>query len=155
MKNVQHFQQPVWFFNYEGEIETSTLGDFLAEYWNDETTSPRGVENREQVASVLVEDGDVVTYSLNDRDGLCPDTDQVKMWAVYSWGSGGRGPAKMVSELYDTEEEAQVRILEGMEYDMQTKSSDRPMPYSSEEEIRNFREEMFLEKINQKMRDRY
>lgn len=155
MKTLKDFQFPVWYFNFEGKIETMSYDEFLVEFWNDETTSPRGVENREQIASVIVEDDEIIEYSLNDRSNLTPDEGQELKWAVYSWGTGGRGPAKKVSELFDTEEESQVRILEGFEYDLQNTSSDRPMPYFSQEEIREVNEEMTLERINEKIRNKY
>lgn len=155
MKTSTDFNQQVWFFNYQGEIETSTYAKFLKEYWADETTSPRGCENREQVCSFIIENGDIVQYSINNSDGLLPDADQELKWGVRSWGIGGRGPSSLVSELFDTEEEAETRILEGMEYDLQNSSNNRPTPYFSEIEIREQFEEIILDKIMDKIRDRY
>lgn len=155
MKTLKDFQNTVWYYNNEGTIESSTYGEFLTEFYNDDTTSPRGIENREQIASVIIEDGDIVEYSLNDRNNLTPEEGQELKWAIYSWGSGGRGPAKLISEYFDTEEEAQVRILEGFEYDLQNLSSNSPTPYFSEEEIKADYEELILDRINNKIRYKY
>lgn len=158
MKILKDFQNTVWFFNNQGKIETSTYAEFLSEYWNDETTSPRGCENREQIASFILDSEDeVITWSMNDCDNLIADEEEGEQlkWGVRSWGSGGRGPSKLVSELFDTEEEAEARILEGFEFDCHNSCSNRPSPYFSEQEIREVNEEMVLENINQLMSGRY
>lgn len=158
MKTLQDFQYPVWYFDYDGKIETSTYEAFLREYWADETTSPRGCENREQVSSFLIDSEDeIIDWSMNDKDNLTTDEsggEQLK-WGIRSWGSGGRGPSRLVSELFATNDEAQVRILEGFEYDLDNSSSNRPSPYFSEHEIRKVNEELALERINEKIRNKY
>jgi hypothetical protein len=127
-----NFQSPV--FVATDTIEEMTYAEYLREHWNDNTTSPRGVENRRQIASILTENGKIVDHSLNDRDGLVPDADQQKKWAVYSWGAGGRGPAKLDSEIFATEEEAENDILKGMERDYLTKSTNAPVCFFTRKE---------------------
>lgn len=153
MKTLKDFQNTVWYFN-NGKIESNTYENFLCEFWNDETTTPRGVGNREFTQAVTVNDLNEVIERANYSEDLTMTEDNIVKFAIYTWGSGGRGPATLL-EIFDTEEDAAVSILEGFEYDLQNKSSNRPNPYFSESEINEVNEEIVLERINEKIRNKY
>lgn len=153
MKNLKDFQNTVWYFN-NGKIESDTYENFLCNFWNDETTTPRGVGNREFTQAVTVNEINEVIERANYSEDLTMTEGNEVKFAIYTWGSGGRGPASLV-EIFDTEEEATVSILEGFEYDMLNKSCDRPMPYYSLGEILEAREERVLENIMDKIRNKY
>ena len=145
MKTLADFQNEVFIINSNNEVESMTYESYLNEYHSDETTSPRGVENRIQLASVLIDaDGEIITYSLNDRDGLIADENEGEelKWALYNWGVGGNKGSLERNYLYDSEEDAYTAILVGKEYDYHNRNTNSPYAYDSEEEAEESRVEM-------------
>lgn len=138
MRTLSDFQHNI-FVIQNNTIHQMTYEEYLNEYWSDETTSPRGVENRQQIAAVLFdENNDVLTYSLNNRDNLTPNDNETLKFALYNWGpSGNRG--QLIYEFFDTEEEAYIKLLEGKEYDYHNKSTNIPTAYESFEEAEEIR----------------
>ena len=109
-----NFYRPVFVLHYDGSIKETTFGQYLSDYWNDETTSPRGIENRRFVKAVLLnEEGKVEQSAYSDTEFYGNDESNIKH-AVYSWGIGGRGPARIDSIIYDTEEEPTMIFWQGL-----------------------------------------
>lgn len=130
------YNQAVFVMTEEG-IEQMTYAEYLCMYHNDETTSPRGIENRRFVKAVLLdEEGEIIESSREVADFYGYSEDLVK-YAVYTWGVRGRGPAKLDSELFDTEEEAKDAVLDGMEYQYQHANYNYPQMYYTEQEAIN------------------
>lgn len=134
MKNKEGYKQKVYVIEDDFAIIEMTYSDYLHEYWSDLVTSPRGVEHRRQVASVLVdENGYVYDYSLNDLDSFSTNYENAK-WGVFTWGVRGSAPIKLCSYVFDTEEEAEEDILDLMNYNYETQSRNVPSCYFTKEE---------------------
>ncbi len=146
MTTLKYFQNEVFIINHNGEIESMSYEEYLNDFHSDEMTSPRGLENRIQLASVLIgEDEEVITYSLNDRDGLIAGEGEELKWALYNWGIGGNHGHLEQGELFDTEDDAYTEILKGKEYDYQNGNYNSPTPYDSYDAAEAARIEMLAD----------
>lgn len=143
MKTIEDFQHKVYIINHNNEVEEMTYADYLNEFWSDETTSPRGVENRLHIREVEVS----CDCSDEDEDGVILHEDDCNDGAteyqVWTWGVGGNHPRYV--ETFETEEEAEVSILEGKEYDYFNNSSNAPALYDTFEEAEISRIELAAE----------
>lgn len=143
MKTLKDFQNNVYIINHKEQVEEMTYADYLNEFWSDETTSPRGVENRLHIREVEVS----CDCSDEDEDGVILHEDDCNDGAteyqVWTWGVRGNHPRYV--ETFETEEEALVSILEGKEYDYQNLSSNAPALYDTREEAEAARAEINAE----------
>jgi hypothetical protein len=86
-----------------------TYGDYLGQYWSDETTTPNGVAPRLFI--------DQIDWS--DESGYR------SVYDLRSWGVNGRGPSRSI-ETFDTEEEAELAMCESWERHYHNDSTDNP-----------------------------
>lgn len=123
MKTLKDFQNNVYIINYKGEVEEMTYADYLNEFWSDETTSPNGIANRIHIRE-------------NEEEGT---------FETWTWGVNGNHPRFL--ESFETEEEAEVSILEGKEYEYINGSMNAPAAYDTAEEAEEVRVEQCAEAI--------
>lgn len=117
-----------------------TYGDYLREYWSDETTTPNGIAPRLFVAEI--EHGD--EYIITDRDDIYNSREEAEdaanadgiplsriishtgmTYEVRSWGVNGSGPSRLL-ETFDNKEEAELAICARWEYHYYNDSTDAP-----------------------------
>lgn len=125
MKALIDFKNEIFIINTDGEIEAMTYDRYLGDHGADETTSPRGVAPRIHVREVEVEK---VIGEDEDGDDV---TEMVTEWQLWTWGVMGNNPRYL--ESFETEEEAEVSVLEHFEYNLE-KNWDAPTAYDSYEE---------------------
>lgn len=130
------YEFPVYII--EGDkINEMTMKEYLERYWNDETTTPEGRDNRTQVRGILLgRNGELLDYYRDedsidleyyeDEDGWVPEI----KYGTFTWtGANGNHPFRWNGDEYDTFDEAYESILDGFYHDFQTKSSDVPSIY--------------------------
>lgn len=140
---IKEYQNEIYVVDPDGNIETMTYQYFLEDYCQDETTSPRGVENRRQVCSIIEdENGNVFQMSINNRAGLQAGEGELLKWGIWDWGVGGNH-GHLLNDRFDTEEEAYSEILRGFEYDLCNKSFNHPAYFDTQEEAEQYIAECF------------
>jgi hypothetical protein len=149
------YDYPVYIVEDEKVVKT-TMKEYLEDYWNDETTTPKGVANRKQVRAILIgRNGELLNYSC-DKDDLDPEyykdeygwKPDIK-YGTFTWtGAWGNGPFVWNRDEYDTWEEAYENILDNFYHNYQTKSTNAPIVYMNKEEAeQGLKEELFYKKF--------
>jgi hypothetical protein len=125
------YEFPVYVID-RGEIIQMSMMEYLERYWNDDTTTPEGVDNRTQVRVIVLGRNNELLDYFRDEDSIDIDfyEDAIIKYGTFTWtGAGGNGPFKWNMDEYDSWEEAYETILDKFYHDFQTKSSDAPSVY--------------------------
>lgn len=145
----EQLNQVIFYCDYTNKevIETS-YQDYLDEFGSDETTSPRGVEERlhireiEEMTMKHVATGEMIWESdYNDLDEAEQDPynyfgECTKEWQVWSWGVGGNHP-HYTGTSFDNEVDAEMFLYDCKENYVQEKNWDAPCIFYTEEEAQN------------------
>lgn len=128
-----------------------TYGDYLREYWSDETTSPNGIAPRYHVRAVsrsavygiaeCVGSWDTYEDALEAaEDGgysadriMSSEDDELFDYQIWSYGLCGNHPS-YTGEVYDTEDAAKLAIYDHWQGAYYNESTDNPLFISSLEE---------------------
>jgi len=140
----------VWIIR-DYKIEEMTFGEYLEEFWNDETTTPEGVANRTQVRAMIIgNNGELLDYDRYE-DNL--DVKKYKKeggrlkYGTFTWsGAHGSGPLRWNGDVYDTYEEAYESILDGFLYRFHKGGFyNVPLPFFDYEDAREALDDMVKE----------
>lgn len=131
MKAAEKFEKETFIVDGRGDVQSMTFGEYLTEYYSDETTSPRGCEPR-----LFIEHTEAQVFSEMCEDGDTSD-DVEECWHVREWQTNGT--SREVAGPFATEEEAEVYILERWEYSYLTLSCETPPCFDTEIEAHSWR----------------
>lgn len=118
------------FIIINGQIEPINYAEYLIEYWNDEVTSPRGVEGRLFIEEVESEDCATCGCEVDSCD--CEEFTNQSKYRVREW-SGSRS---YIVDTFDSEEDALQYIMDCRElYYQKSNTNAPPFFYSYEEAV--------------------
>lgn len=153
MKNETRFDAMIFVVFNDNEIEEMTWGEYLSEYFSDETTSPRGVEPRLHIREfkvpydMSIEDEFDEFHDLNDEvrlKAISPSEDSeiktVTFFNLCEWKVNGD---YTIVERFNTEAEAEEELLEYWENLYHNKDWDCPTHFYTKDEAEDFIKENF------------
>jgi hypothetical protein len=124
MTQINTFDRTVYVVQ-GSEIETMTYGEYLREYFADETTSPRGVEPRLFIREA---------FTGEDEQDAC------NLFELRKWWPNG---SSSLCDTYESEDEAELARLEIWEMAMQDSNTDAPSFFFDEREAQECVDERF------------
>jgi hypothetical protein len=133
------------FYVQDGEIIKSTYREYLNEFGQDLTTSPRGIADRlhtrevkEQLMKHITTGVEIWESEYNELDeedqaNYSYNGETVKEWQMWSWGVGGNNPYHCGPD-FDNEEDAELYYYDRSEWYVREKNWDAPQYFSTIEE---------------------